>query len=261
MIVQIIHEAHYNVVTTLIPRWKQRNEDTTFTQRGLNVVCLLIPTVVTVHWQTRFNFTKCKVTYKPSYKSVSQFGALLFYRWGAQFLGSAAVLLVRLSVFMGLHIVSLIRICLWQSASLIKRCSSPIGSTFSWGALLFYRWGAQFYQRGAPFLGSAAVLQERFSVFRGVCIFVSMRLSRKQRSQTSQIVIPEGNMREPALVYPIVVNQRKIDIAEKENIRRNPWMTGLQRIRPHLALNCPRGNERVVVPLVVLRSVNLKKVV
>ena len=26
---------------TLIPRWKQRNEATTFTQRGLNVMCLL----------------------------------------------------------------------------------------------------------------------------------------------------------------------------------------------------------------------------
>ena len=35
MIVQIIPEARYNVVTTLIPRWKQRNEDTTFTQRGV----------------------------------------------------------------------------------------------------------------------------------------------------------------------------------------------------------------------------------
>ena len=41
MIVQIIHEARYDVVTTLIQRWKQRKEDTTITQRGLDVLCLL----------------------------------------------------------------------------------------------------------------------------------------------------------------------------------------------------------------------------
>ena len=37
-------------------------------------------------------------------------------------------------------------------------------------------------------------------------------------------------------MYPIVANQRKIDIAEQKN-----GMTCLQRIRPNLTLNCPRG--------------------
>ena len=47
------------------------------------------------------------------------------------------------------------------------------------GARCCFTGEAQIFisDRGAPFLGSAAVLQERCSVFRGVCIFVSMRLS------------------------------------------------------------------------------------
>ena len=55
-------------------------------------------------------------------------------------------------------------------------------TTFSKGGLLFNRWGTQFYWRGAPFLGSAAVLQERRSVFREVRIFVSPRLSTPRLS-------------------------------------------------------------------------------
>ena len=66
----------------------------------------------------------------------------------------------------------------------VTRCSSPIEPHFLKGGLLFNRWGAQFYWRGAPFLGSAAVLQERRSVFRGVRIFVSPRLSNMQVLKT-----------------------------------------------------------------------------
>ena len=149
---------------------------------------------------------------------------------------------------MGLHIfVSLIRSCLRQSASLIKRCSSPIGSTFSWGALLFYRWGAHFYQRGAPFLGFAAVLQERCSVFMGVCIFVSMRLStfglesppppnHHKITTTSSDVVRRLSIR--LIIYlddMILLNQ------SRESHRDSPaygfssswdlWSTGTSRIR------------------------------
>ena len=44
--------------------------------------------------------------------------------------------------------------------------------------------------------------------------------------EPSQIVLPEDNVREPALVDPIVVSQRKMDITEQENVRRYSGIIG-----------------------------------
>ena len=74
----------------------------------------------------------------------------------------------------------------------------------------------------------------------------------------SRIILPEGNVREPALVNPIVVSQRKMDIAKQENVSRYPGMIGHQRIRPHLVPNCLRGDKllktgRLNVPWHIMR--------
>ena len=55
----------------------------------------------------------------------------------------------------------------------IKRCSSPIELHFLRAGCCLTGEVHSFIGRGAPFLGSAAVLQERRSVFRGVRICLS----------------------------------------------------------------------------------------
>ena len=40
-------------------------------------------------------------------------------------------------------------------------------------------------------------------------------------------------------MYSVVVNQRQVDVAKQEYVRRNSGVLSRQRIRPHLPGNCP----------------------
>ena len=65
-------------------------------------------------------------------------------------------------------------------------------------------------------------------------------------------------MREPTLVHPILMSQRKVDIAKQEQVSRYPGIMGLERIRPSLALSRPWVNKllqtgRFNVPWYIMR--------
>ena len=69
-------------------------------------------------------------------------------------------------------------------------------------------------------------------------------------------------MREPTLVYPVMMYQRQVDVTEQQYVRRDSRVLLFQGIRPHLTSNCPRWKKllkagRPNVPRNIMRPTNM----
>ena len=108
---------------------------------------------------------------------------------------------------------------------------------------------------------SRACLTQRSRAVRFLRHYTICSLSHGQRQQSLQlwhIVPPEGDMREPALVDPVMMYQWQVDVTEQQNVRRDSRVRLFHGIRAHLTSDGPRWNKlfkagRLSVPRNIMR--------